>query len=245
MEKEKQQLIFLEDWTLRKKEEKVQAHGNVVGHPRLADGSSIHTSPVLLMNYLEDKKELRLETYSGSRYSLPLWQAQDSHMLKELFPQFGLQPEIAEEVAGEKARKLEEVRGLADRLLDADEAYLCCAGFYVRFAYYKNAEGSLEELGDETSRLLPGIPPREIVVGTGSRVVASFEKSPGTPSFISRIYLDTGLKRLWVENNGSCDFYICGKTELWCPPGEMVAILPEDSSAASFFAPFVDSFAME
>ena len=107
------------------------------GHNKLADGTYIHTSPVVKMELCEEG--IDAHTYSGTHYKLQTQEValefleETKHFLKLEEIDTSFLDDVAEQIETVQKQKEQEV----DKLLEENDLYLEFVGTHMKYGYFK------------------------------------------------------------------------------------------------------------
>lgn len=203
--------VKLEKWYLDFYGSDVLAWGYCFGHPRLADGTFIHTSIVMKAESEEVSKVLRLRTMSGNLYELELGyidiQPEVIGKTEECLERLNIPREyLSGAIVSVKEKKRKEL-AWADRLTEDGDLFLQVAGNNVVKAFFKH-EGRAHPLMVDCH---VGMVQDSMLVHKSGMV--DFRYFP-EPLGMKTYHMSDTIKRLVVENIGSCRERLDGKVYL-------------------------------
>lgn len=228
-------MIKLVNWYLRQYNDSHLAWGYVFNHPRLSDGTHIHTSRIKDLEMNEAGDRLVMHTDSDNEYELSLVnigidafeETQDS--LKAFnIPTFSL----------EKCQKLQQIKEDAkiakvSEILKPNELYLLQYGVLTREAYFKSADGKVTKI--------------DVSLHSGtfqdSYLVTDFQGGKVDFRYFDKLYgiepyhWSDNLEAIKIENLGKIDIRFYADTEILCKTGEITTIESRQFSGEGLISP--------
>ena len=146
-------MIYLKNWYITKLSRETgeiyyNAHGIVLGHPKLQEGIDIHTSVIKTIKLDNENNCLIMRTRSGSEYELSFASISfetfdETQACLETFNIDKLSLEQCEELHKEEEKQF---LSKVEASIKSNELYLGIIGMYVQKAYFKNNTGTIREL---------------------------------------------------------------------------------------------------
>lgn len=233
-------MIKLAKWTITKEQHKKEnyflAWGNVTGHQRLVDGTYIHTSKIMKLEYDASTTKLIMTTYSKNEYELLINEMDMERYeetvdnLKEFhvtIPSYDECNTIIQETEKEQMTHIEEI-------LKDGELYLKVKGSYVSRAFWK--KDMVREIKVSA----------HIGMFQDSYLITDWEKGEVDFRYFDALFgirpyhYSDGLNAILIENCGAQDItFTEGMESIICKTGEVTRIESDFFRTEGLFSPDV------
>lgn len=237
-------MIKLTQWYLSEhkksdtKEIFYQAHGYVIGHPKLLDGIHINTSRVEKIEFDSLNNRVLMKTYSKNEYEMFLSDIcfnsfkKTKGILKKLnvsIPSFDKCKKLSEKAELDLLHKVEE-------LLKENELYLQAFGVYIQKAFWKCQTKEIREI--------------KVLEHSGmfqdSYLITDWDKHEVDFRYFDKFnviepyHWSDGLDAVLIDNKGSVDIWFAGTDKrILCKAGEVTRIESKEYRGEGLFSPDV------
>ena len=233
-------MIYLTKWEINeaigKNENFYYANGIVSGHPRLVDGTYIHTSKVVSITFYETDNKLIMRTYSGSEYEMNLADIclDNYKSTAKWLKKFDVKLPSYDECKSLADRIESEVIKSMNKILKDGELYLKMKGVFVQKAYWKKTEIRTIDVREH------------IGMFQDSYLVTDWEKHEVDFRYFDELFgirpyhFSDGLNAILIDNIGSSEFgFTSGEYHVSCKPGEITRIESEHFNGEGLVSPDV------
>lgn len=229
-------MIRLYQWQIeRVKGNQCVAEGYVSGHPRLSDGTHIHTSVLVQVTVDTEERCLLLVTHSGNHYCLAggdicteEWERTDKNLNLFGVSSFG-KCAVADAV-----RKKEKMGKELEKRLSENELFLMMLGERCTEVFFKDSEGIIHELDVKVH--IGMFQDSILCTRTDVADFRYFPQGLGTPE-IEPYHVSSNIERIHLYNMGTSD--ILFNKEIMCRVQEITTVEKGDFGGEGLFSPDV------
>lgn len=215
-----------------------RAWGFVSGHPKLQDGSHIHTSVIDNMELDAENNRLLMYTHSKNTYELRLadMKFEDFENTKDCLQFFNVPAPALSECENLHKKDEEELIAKMDGILQNNELYLQLNGVFTQSAFYKNKSGKVR-------RINAGV---HVGMHQDSYLITDFQKREVDFRYwngymnIQPYHWSDGLEALLIEVTSSKDIEFKGSERtIVCKAGEVTRIESKEYCGEGLLSPDV------